>query len=277
MERIFGNGSTSQTPSWRPEPRERGTFGILSTCIVTLGLCVWTAIHLNLPAHGDTMMKQQWCKVRLDVAGLPRSRNVAYTAFRQYTTAWRLQHKMKAYFPTDDRTPVSQLSKSEGELEEGQPLGDLGGRRVQHEEKQRIVEEIKATRQKWTIVHSYFATMGGFAVQIADENGHQNFFPWRDTKKEPERYTQLTLTPEGLCYLEEQFPGFIPNLSRTSIKDKSKGSMFAKAVVCLQASWFCFQCLTRFIQGLGISLLELNTLAFYLRPLVEQATRHRGT
>lgn len=50
MERIFGNGSDS-TRGWEPQPRERGTFSILSTCLITLGLCVWTAVHLNLPEH----------------------------------------------------------------------------------------------------------------------------------------------------------------------------------------------------------------------------------
>ena len=51
MDGIFGNASTSPPARWKAEPYERGTFGILSTCIITLGLCVWTAIHLNVPAR----------------------------------------------------------------------------------------------------------------------------------------------------------------------------------------------------------------------------------
>jgi len=62
MDRIFGNGSTSHTTSWEPEPLRRGTFSILSTCFVTLGLCVWTAIHLNVPAHKGWLY-QRWCKL----------------------------------------------------------------------------------------------------------------------------------------------------------------------------------------------------------------------
>ena len=52
MERIFGNSSTPNPANWKSEPLERGTYSILSTCIITLGLCVWTAIHLNVPEHG---------------------------------------------------------------------------------------------------------------------------------------------------------------------------------------------------------------------------------
>ncbi|KAF8244073.1 hypothetical protein K440DRAFT_667276 [Wilcoxina mikolae CBS 423.85] len=35
-------------PSWTPEPKGRGTLGILFSCVITLALCVWTAIHLNV-------------------------------------------------------------------------------------------------------------------------------------------------------------------------------------------------------------------------------------
>ena len=53
MDTIFGTGSTNGTSPWRPEPTFRGTFGILSTCLITLGLCVWSAIHLNIPANNE--------------------------------------------------------------------------------------------------------------------------------------------------------------------------------------------------------------------------------
>jgi hypothetical protein len=68
MENIFGNGSSSHTATWKPEPSQRGTYGILSTCLVTLGLCVWTAIHLNLPAH-EEWLKQKWRKVGWMILG----------------------------------------------------------------------------------------------------------------------------------------------------------------------------------------------------------------
>ena len=51
MERLFGNSSEVNDAAWRPEPLHRGTYSILSTCTITLALCVWTAIHLNIPAH----------------------------------------------------------------------------------------------------------------------------------------------------------------------------------------------------------------------------------
>ena len=38
----------NSTVSWHSEPNVRGTFSILVSCIVTLSLCVWTALHLNI-------------------------------------------------------------------------------------------------------------------------------------------------------------------------------------------------------------------------------------
>ena len=83
-------------------------------------------------------------------------------------------------------------------------------------------------------MHSYLAGMGGFAVQIDDKIG--NFLPLKSLKGD-ERSSCLTLTPEGLLFLEEHSRGFIPDLSRTEIEDRSKGSMFAKSLVCFQGQW----------------------------------------
>jgi hypothetical protein len=44
---------TNQTQSWRAEPETRGTFTILSSCLITLVLCLWSAVHTNLPRPGS--------------------------------------------------------------------------------------------------------------------------------------------------------------------------------------------------------------------------------
>jgi hypothetical protein len=57
---FFGGKNTSLTAHWEPEPNKRGTFSILSTCLFTMLLCVWTAVHLNIPE--DRSKKQFWRK-----------------------------------------------------------------------------------------------------------------------------------------------------------------------------------------------------------------------
>jgi hypothetical protein len=62
-------GVTNHTLSWRPEPTTRGTFGLLSSCITTIVLCVWTAVHLNIPEHGRTS-RHVWRKLKWVIIGL---------------------------------------------------------------------------------------------------------------------------------------------------------------------------------------------------------------
>lgn len=104
----------------------------------------------------------------------------------------------------------------------------------------------------WTNVHSSFAVMGGFAIDTVNLEPEDNFLP--------HSRTHLALTCKGLLFLAKHEPSQIPDLPRAQIEDKSKANVLAKILVCFQALWFCVQCLSRLIQGLPISLLELNSI-----------------
>jgi len=53
MSTFYGSAPFNHTAKWHPEPTFRGTFSILSSCLITMALCVWTAVHLNIPAHRE--------------------------------------------------------------------------------------------------------------------------------------------------------------------------------------------------------------------------------
>lgn len=53
----LGHEPLNQVARWQPEPATRGTFNILSTSLTTLVLCVWTALHLNIPQKAKTSEK----------------------------------------------------------------------------------------------------------------------------------------------------------------------------------------------------------------------------
>ena len=65
----FGQNPVNHTNPWRSEPPYRGTYGILSTCLVTMGLCIWTALHLNMQEHNG-FYRQMWRKVGWLTIGL---------------------------------------------------------------------------------------------------------------------------------------------------------------------------------------------------------------
>lgn len=75
---LFGNGT--DIVRWKPNPNTRGTFDILSTCLITLLLCVWTAVHLNVPPPGS-FWEPKFRKVGWLVLTLLAPEEVAYTAW----------------------------------------------------------------------------------------------------------------------------------------------------------------------------------------------------
>ncbi len=60
----------------------------------------------------------------------------------------------------------------------------------------------------------------------------------------------------------------IPFVSEEEIWDKSKANALAKTIVCIQATWFCAQCIVRIAQQMPISLLELHTFAHAICALL---------
>jgi hypothetical protein len=50
MSRLFGD-KDDEMVGWVPDPDQRGTISLLLTCLVTMFLCVWSALHLNIPAR----------------------------------------------------------------------------------------------------------------------------------------------------------------------------------------------------------------------------------
>jgi hypothetical protein len=83
-----------------------------------------------------------------------------------------------------------------------------------------------------------------------------------------DQYEQLTLTWDGMCLLAKYCPEAIPDIPVDQINDQSKANGLAKVFVCLQALWFCFQCITRLSFHLSISLLELNTFGHSICALM---------
>src|SRR5579862_2232635 len=95
MLNIFGNGTIV---SWKPEPTNRGTWTILSSCIITISLCIWTAVHLNIPEKevrprgwqgimAAVLRHQFWRKVGWFVLGLLAPEMVVFTAWSQWQEA----------------------------------------------------------------------------------------------------------------------------------------------------------------------------------------------
>lgn len=105
MSAFYGTLPANNTSKWHPEPTFRGTYGILSSCLITMTLCIWTAVHLNLPEHNakgfikpQTWRKMLWLVTSLFAPELVRKCNsppslptthwqVAWMTFKQLLVA----------------------------------------------------------------------------------------------------------------------------------------------------------------------------------------------
>ena len=74
---------TQTAPSWVADADDRGTWNLLYSCVFTFALCVWTAIHLNVPAAGESRHRQFFRKAQWVIAAIFAPELAVYTAWQQ--------------------------------------------------------------------------------------------------------------------------------------------------------------------------------------------------
>lgn len=82
--------NTEIAPAWVQAPDGRGTWSLLYSCVFTLSLCVWTAIHLNLPKHGERETEHLLRKSAWVILAIFAPELGVFTAFQQVSWARRL-------------------------------------------------------------------------------------------------------------------------------------------------------------------------------------------
>ncbi|KAI9172593.1 hypothetical protein HJFPF1_02099 [Paramyrothecium foliicola] len=87
--------SSNETTSWRSEPNGRGTFSLISSCILTLVFCVWSALHLNVPPAKATSSRSALEKTYWVLYGIFAPELVVATAASQYITARWLKREIE--------------------------------------------------------------------------------------------------------------------------------------------------------------------------------------
>ncbi|KAK7943071.1 uncharacterized protein PG986_012184 [Apiospora aurea] len=77
------------------DPDGRGTLSLLFSCLLTLGLCVWSAVHLNLPRHGETDLEFMYRNLKWSILGIFGPELVIWAAWRQLLSARSLTRRVK--------------------------------------------------------------------------------------------------------------------------------------------------------------------------------------
>jgi hypothetical protein len=124
--------ANNSTVGWVPDPDGRGTLSLVISCVVTLTLCVWSALHLNVPPANSTFRQLALEKTKWVIYGIFAPELVVATAASQYITARWLKHQI-------DKDAAHRRSLEGNSGDEG------------------------AT---WSITQCFYAAMGGFVTDV---------------------------------------------------------------------------------------------------------------
>ncbi|KAI9765630.1 MAG: hypothetical protein M1839_005412 [Geoglossum umbratile] len=114
--------------------------------------------------------------------------------------------------------------------------------------RQSVSEFAAASHYEWTIRHGFFADMGGIKVAPPDSEP----FP---------------VDSQQLAYLVKHKYLPMPEISTDDIRNANKTDELGRAVTFLQMAWFSLTCVRRGAARIGLSSIELTTLAFILCAL----------
>ena len=208
---------------WISQPDGRGPLDILQSCLLTISLCSWSVLFLNIQAVRENRLgfftnKARWMLFTI--------------FFPEVLTAIAAEQWRSACQSVED---FSQLRKQwELALQSPQTSGNLF----------RLKDNLSRFKcAPWTMRHAFFADMGGLLLDCPD-------------------YTPFPIDGHQLVYMVENNFLKYPDVKEQVIWDKNKADGFARALTLTQIAWFFIQSVGRCIQHLALSTFELSTLAF---------------
>ncbi|RBR21865.1 uncharacterized protein FIESC28_04708 [Fusarium coffeatum] len=129
------------------------------------------------------------------------------------------------------------------------------------------VSRLQRRNQVWTVVHSYFAQMGGLVyIDKFDMTIREHDY------QKAHKHSVLTASKLTTRYI---WPNTHPLqhlvLGKHDIEDKSKADSFVKSIAVLQITWLIFNVIARAIKKLPITQIEIATIAFAVMAIFTYA------
>lgn len=205
MFEPFGNTTVLPPTKWHPEPKFRGTFSILSSCLITMSLCIWTSLHLNLPEHKKGHL-QKYRKLGWMALGLLAPELVVWNAWEQRKKVKELSAlmEMKGFMP--ERLSMWKRTRKwvttvwrETQIFLLLKAGDLP-EFADPKPYKRFNGHIHA----WTDVHSWLVVMGGMAFEDSSPEDQQFM---------PGNLQRTVLTLDGFIWIVTHRHHLVPDIS----------------------------------------------------------------
>jgi len=90
------NATNVTTVGWVSDgDNKRSTISLLYSCLFTIFLCTWSAMHLSVPGERDTPLRVFWRKCRWMIIGLLAPEFVAFIAISEWNAARMLVQNVR--------------------------------------------------------------------------------------------------------------------------------------------------------------------------------------
>ncbi|TAQ90572.1 hypothetical protein B7494_g1095 [Chlorociboria aeruginascens] len=129
---------TEIAPMWVDDPPGRGTWSLVYSNVFTILVCVYTAIHMNIPPIGDTNLMCWARKIKWVIIAIFAPEIVVFTAFLQWLKA---------------RTFLAKLLKIVSENENPNVMN---------------FHELDGSESRFDMLYAYYTVMGGFVIDVED-------------------------------------------------------------------------------------------------------------
>ena len=114
MENPTNNTATPQVPEflWVEEPNVRGTSGILTFCVSTLIICVWSALHFDIPQRRHTNTERLAFGILWMIVGVLCPEGLLTSALFQRIDASILEGYASLYLQSETQAKPGWLTRT---------------------------------------------------------------------------------------------------------------------------------------------------------------------
>jgi hypothetical protein len=253
-------GASSKQVGWKSGANTRSTLNILYTCLSTIITCTWAILHLNVPHQEDSKSVKIKRKLKWMAATI---------IFPEFLFAHAMAERKMAL---NDLRLMQKKKKEEGlehlggwQVRGYEPLwekirkwwkvgaGEKNSNTVPSNDTPQEEDSVSTPNRTWTLTHSYYANMGGIVIRfnVTSQNG-------------PNRLERIETARGFASYNRDDPPNPLAYffLSEASIRDRSKADPLVKVVAIMQILWLLLSVISRLIQRVPTSQLEIMTLSF---------------
>jgi hypothetical protein len=284
-------------PAYVPSPKGRGTIDILLSSIITLTLCVYTSIHLNItPKRKIFGIPSVWVyKFYWILIAVFAPEFVLYAAYIQWRNAQILCKQLKELDGLVEPTLAQKLGSVLKSWIAKLRCGKATAQQTTYEHHKLTSKNPETnqpnSKQLETAPKAEKSRQSNSEIQLVEQDeskGSHSGRPaprWRDVtmvsafyivmggfaydiRDLSDHHRYIALTPEGFMAFAKAELITPDCLNNDDIADRSKADSLGKLLVCLQALWLVVNCIARKASGKPTTLVELNVIVHVVVAVV---------